>query len=30
VREVARRYGVSVWCIYDLRSGRTHKHLARP
>ena len=30
VREVAGRYGVSVWCIYDLRSGRTHKHLARP
>jgi hypothetical protein len=30
VREVAGRYGVSVWCIYDLRSGRTHKHLPRP
>lgn len=29
VREVARRFGVSVWCIYDLRSGRTHKHLTR-
>jgi hypothetical protein len=29
VREVAAHYGVSVWCIYDLRSGRTHKHLPR-
>jgi hypothetical protein len=29
VREVAAHYGVSVWCIYDLRLGRTHKHLLR-
>lgn len=29
VREVAERFGTSVWCIYDLRGGRTHKHLAR-
>jgi hypothetical protein len=30
VREVAHLLGVSVWCIYDLRSGRTHKHLHLP
>jgi hypothetical protein len=30
VREVAERFGASVWCIYDLRLGRTHKHLPRP
>lgn len=30
VKRVAERFGVSVWCIYDLRSGRTHRHLARP
>ena len=30
VREVAERFGASVWCIYDLRGGRTHKHLTRP
>lgn len=30
VREVAERFGTSVWCMYDLRGGRTHKHLARP
>ncbi|HEV2787579.1 MAG TPA: hypothetical protein VGV67_14370, partial [Solirubrobacteraceae bacterium] len=30
VRDVAKRFGTSIWCIYDLRSGRTHKHLPRP
>jgi hypothetical protein len=30
VRQVAGRFGTSVWCIYDLRLGRTHAHLARP
>ena len=29
VRAVAVDLGVSVWCIYDLRAGRTHKHLER-
>ena len=29
VKRVAERFGVSVWCIYDLRLGRTFKHLAR-
>jgi hypothetical protein len=29
VREVADRFGVSIWCIYDLRLGRTHRHLPR-
>jgi hypothetical protein len=29
VRAVADRFGVTVWCIYDLRLGRTFKHLAR-
>ncbi len=29
VRTVASRLDVSIWCIYDLRLGRTHKHLAR-
>lgn len=29
VREVAERFGTSVWCIYDLRHGRTHEHLPR-
>lgn len=29
VREVAEQFGTSVWCIYDLRGGRTHKHLPR-
>jgi hypothetical protein len=29
VKEVARRFGVSVWCVYDLRLGRTFKHLDR-
>jgi hypothetical protein len=26
---VAGRFGVSIWCIYDLRLGRTFKHLDR-
>ena len=30
VREVAERFGTSIWCIYDLRLGRTHKQVARP
>lgn len=30
VREVAERFDVTAWCIYDLRLGRTHKHIARP
>jgi hypothetical protein len=30
VREVADHCGTSVWCIYDLRLGRTHRHLPRP
>ena len=30
VRTVASRLDVSIWCIYDLRLGRTHKHLSRP
>ena len=30
VREVAERFGTSIWCIYDLRLGRTHKHIPRP
>ena len=30
VRQVAERFGTSVWCIYDLRLGRTHAHLPRP
>lgn len=30
VKAVATRFGVTVWCIYDLRLGRTFKHLARP
>jgi hypothetical protein len=29
VREVAEKFGVSQWCIYDLRLGRTHKHVSR-
>jgi hypothetical protein len=29
VKLVAARYDVSVWCIYDLRLGRTFKHLTR-
>jgi hypothetical protein len=30
VRAVADRFGTSVWCIYDLRLGRTHRHVPRP
>jgi hypothetical protein len=30
VKEVAGLLDVSIWCIYDLRLGRTHKHLSRP
>ena len=30
VRQVAERFGTSIWCIYDLRLGRTYAHLARP
>lgn len=30
VREVAERFGTSIWCIYDLRLGRAHKHVPRP
>jgi hypothetical protein len=29
VRQVAERFGTSIWCIYDLRLGRTHAHLSR-
>jgi hypothetical protein len=29
VKEVAAHFGVSIWCIYDLRLGRTFKHLER-
>lgn len=29
VRDVASRLGTSIWCIYDLRLGRTHTHLSR-
>jgi hypothetical protein len=29
VRAVAARFGTSIWCIYDLRLGRTHKHVQR-
>jgi hypothetical protein len=29
VRQVAERFGTSIWCIYDLRLGRTHTHLSR-
>jgi hypothetical protein len=30
VRQVAERLSTSIWCIYDLRLGRTHAHLPRP
>jgi hypothetical protein len=30
VRDVADGFKTSIWCIYDLRSGRTHKHVPRP
>jgi hypothetical protein len=29
VRDVAEKFGTSIWCIYDLRLGRTHKSLNR-
>jgi hypothetical protein len=29
VKAVAARLGVTIWCIYDLRLGRTFKHLSR-
>jgi len=29
VRQVAERFGTSIWCIYDLRLGRTHAHIPR-
>jgi hypothetical protein len=29
VRQVAERLGTGIWCIYDLRLGRTHRHLSR-
>jgi hypothetical protein len=29
VKEVAGRFGVTIWCIYDLRLGRTFKHVER-
>lgn len=30
VAQVAERFSVSIWCIYDLRLGRTHRDLKRP
>jgi hypothetical protein len=30
VRAVSEHFGTSIWCIYDLRGGRTHKQLPRP
>jgi hypothetical protein len=30
VQDVAERFGATIWCIYDLRAGRTHAHLERP
>ncbi|MEA2364782.1 MAG: hypothetical protein QOI32_294 [Thermoleophilaceae bacterium] len=30
VRDVAEQLGTSIWCIYDLRLGRTHAQLPRP
>ena len=29
VKTVAAHFDVTAWCIYDLRTGRTHKHLPR-
>lgn len=29
VSDVATRFGTTVWCIYDLRLGRTHKGIDR-
>ena len=30
VKQVAERFGTSIWSIYDLRLGRTYPHLKRP
>ena len=30
VKQVAERFGTSIWSIYDLRLGRTYAHLPRP
>jgi hypothetical protein len=30
VKQVAGRFGTSIWSIYDLRLGRTYQHLPRP
>jgi hypothetical protein len=30
VKAVAERFGTTIWCIYDLRGGRTHAHVPRP
>ena len=30
VKQVADRFGTSIWTIYDLRLGRTYAHLPRP
>jgi hypothetical protein len=30
VKDVATRFGTSIWSIYDLRLGRTYAHLPRP
>lgn len=29
VQIVAKHFSVTAWCIYDLRLGRTHRHLPR-
>jgi len=29
VKQVAERFGTSIWSIYDLRLGRTYQHLPR-
>jgi hypothetical protein len=30
VRQVAERFGTSIWSISDLRLGRSYAHLAGP
>lgn len=30
VRDVAEQFGTSIWCMYDLRGGRTHRDIPRP
>ncbi len=30
VKDVADRFGTTIWTMYDLRLGRTYKHLRRP